>query len=311
MVRVLRGIGHAIAALDESWNVWPSMPERVVEVVSRVLGGCSVLLHHWADEKLWLDAHNLPRDPSRTPWVTEGIGRRLRLYDPERLGTDADRVVTGDELRHRYPHAWQTFHASCMRDCEMGDQIRALVTDDDGKFLAFFGAYTPPERRVVPEMVETFTSLLPAVSERLRTWKLFAEHSRDRAALLELIGELSKPAFVVSAKGIVLHANVPARLTYEATPEWLPEACLSDTPPAWLRKIPLDEGNRRLWICLPSERSTDVHRLGLWASRAWDLPPRLLSIAAKLVAGYSDKEIAQQTGLSFATVRTYVQQASA
>jgi len=38
------------------------------------------------------------------------------------------------------------------------------------------------------------------------------------------------------------------------------------------------------------------------------LPPRLARVAALLTAGYSDKDIAASTGLTFATVRTYVRE---
>jgi len=38
------------------------------------------------------------------------------------------------------------------------------------------------------------------------------------------------------------------------------------------------------------------------------LPPRLSKIAQMVVGGYTDKQIAARTGLSFSTVRTYVRQ---
>jgi hypothetical protein len=302
-----RRIDLAVAALDESWGVWPAMPKRVVEATSRALGGWSIVVHHWSERELSFDAHNLPCDPAKSRWVREGLGRRMRVYDPARLGSDADRVVTGDELRHRHPEAWEAFEVWGLPHLGVGDQTRAVLTGDDGAFMAFFGAYTPPGRRADPEGVETFARLLRPVTERLRTWTLLARTSPDRAAILELTSELSKPAFVISDTGAVLFANLAARLAYKRPPPWLPDACLSPSPPAWLRRIPLTEGSRQLWVCLPREADIDVERLGTRAAQQWGLPARLHSTAAKLIAGYGDKEIARQTGLAFTTVRTYVQ----
>lgn len=42
-----------------------------------------------------------------------------------------------------------------------------------------------------------------------------------------------------------------------------------------------------------------------WAAR-WRLAPRHARVAALVMRGLSDKEIARETGLSFTTVRTYV-----
>ena len=38
------------------------------------------------------------------------------------------------------------------------------------------------------------------------------------------------------------------------------------------------------------------------------IPPRLAKIARLVISGCTDKQIATQTGLTFATVRTYVRQ---
>jgi DNA-binding CsgD family transcriptional regulator len=298
---------QALAAMDESWDVWPSMPARVVEVMGRRLGG-PVVIYHWRNDDVVVDADSLGEEGRQRAWGRQGVARRLKMYDPANLGPDADRVVSGEELRVRDSKHWARFDETMLRPLGLGDQVRSLVTGDEGRFMAFVGAYTARGRNAEGAMLDAFERLLPPVSERLRMWKLLAEASPDRLAVLELVGELSKPAFIVGEDGAVLFANLAARFAYDRSPEWLPSACLQSSPPSWLRRIPITDGPRRVYVCLPRTPALGVERLGAWAAKHWGLPPRLHATAAKLIAGDSDKQIVRDTGLRFATVRTYVQQ---
>src|SRR5690606_16949176 len=89
--------------------------------------------------------------------------------------------------------------------------------------------------------------------------------------------------------------------------ERLRETWLQASPPPGLRRLTVTEGSRRLYVCLPCEDGVKLERLGLWAAKVWELPSRLHVPAAKVIAGRSDKEIACETRLTHATVRTYIQ----
>lgn len=300
-------IEGALAAMDESWDVWSSLPERIVQVMSRMLGG-PVLVYHWVGSEIVVDADNLDGAGRKAAFGRGGAARRFKMYDPNAPGADANRVVTGDELRARDPDNWDRFDDTYLRPLGLGDQLRALVTDDDGKLMSFVGVLTSRRRRAEQHQVDTFERLLRPVSERLRTWRMLAEISPDRSAILELVDELARPAFVVSEDGHVLFANLAARFVHECSRPLLPIGHLTQQSSPGLRKIPLSDGPRRIYVCLPQTNGIELERIGALAAVHWGLPPRLHATAAKLIAGHPDKQIAEETGLSHTTIRTYVQQ---
>jgi hypothetical protein len=307
MLSLEQRVEKALHALDERWDAWPAVPERIVEVMSRTLGESAVAIHHWRDADIAFDAHNFESNPFELPWIATGGVQDAMFYDPTDPGRDADRVVSGEELEYRDAHRWARFEEGFLRPMELGDQVRALVTGDDGRLLAFLGTYARPGRRADPSQVRMFEHLLHPVAERLRMWKLLAETSSERAAVLSLVTEMRKPTFIVSASGALLFANAAARLAFDRTPAWLHRVCLPSGPPPGVRRIPVMEGKRRLYVCIAHEADMKLERLGQWAAKQWGLPARLRPPAAKIIAGRSDKEIARETSLSHATVRTYVQ----
>ena len=307
MLTVERTVQEALVAIDGSWDAWPTIPERIVEVLSRTLDGCAVAIHHWHDADIEFDAHSFDRHPREIPWVANGGVRKARFYDPRQPGRDADRVVTGQELQHRNPSKWTQFQDGFLSPMELGDQARALVTDDDGRLLAFVGAYPQRGRGATETEIAILEQLLQPITQRLRTWKLMAQTSTERAAILDLVCEMREPGFVISGDGTLLLANDAARLAYDRPPEWLCNADILRSPPSWLRTITVTDGARRVYVCIPRGDGVKLERIGLLAAKRWGLPARLHGPAAKVIAGRTDKEIARETGLSHSTVRTYIQ----
>jgi DNA-binding CsgD family transcriptional regulator len=298
-------VEQALQAIDERWDLWPSIPTRIAEVLCRTMGDAyEVAIHHWQESLVAIDAHTLQAEPRELPWVSEGFVHQARFYDPEQLGIDADRVVAGAELRARDAKKWTIFYETFLRPLQLQDQVRSVITDDEGRFMTFVGVFTPSGTAADPARVELFERLLGPISERLRTWNVLAQSSPERAAVLDLVQDLSKPAFVVAADGTLLFANLAAQLAYDCPPDWLPTAGL-DAVPAGVRRIRVTEGSRPVYVCIANEE-IQLERLGHWVAGLWGLPPRLHATAAKVIAGRSDKEIALATGLAFATVRTYV-----
>ena len=128
--------------------------------------------------------------------------------------------------------------------------------------------------------------------------------SPEHTALITLIDELRTPAFVVSAKGTVLYANRLAQLSYHGTPEWVSQAC-RESPQPWCKRIRVCAGSEAAYVCIPHD-PVQVERLGLWVAEQWALPPRLALTAAKIIAGLSDRELAESMGITCSTARTYV-----
>jgi hypothetical protein len=308
MVTVDRRVEQALVAIDERWDLWPTMPERIVKVLGQTLQGSSVAMHHWQGADVAFDAHTFDRNPSELAWVTQGAVLDARLYDPKAPGADADRVVDGEELRHRSRRKWSMFEDGFLNPMHLGDQVRSLITDDDGRLLAFVGAFAPRGRRAAQADIEVFKRLLHPISERIRCWKLLTQGSVEKAAIFELVTQMSKPAFIVSAEGALLFANRTAQLMIDWSGDNLEGACRQSPAPTWVRKIPVTQGHRQLYVCFPHDAEVNLERLGRWAAQEWNLPVRLHTSAAKVIAGRTDKEIARETNLSHATVRTYIQQ---
>lgn len=128
-------------------------------------------------------------------------------------------------------------------------------------------------------------------------------------ALRKIVDALIQPAFVICCKeGSLRHANTAARRIFRSTPRWLPAcACRQPgTPAPWQKVVHIDTEKGPRDLVFPA-----LHAVGpedaphsVWAQR-WELPPRLARVAACLMRGDSDKEIATQLGLGFHTVRTY------
>ena len=108
--------------------------------------------------------------------------------------------------------------------------------------------------------------------------------------LLELVQNYGRPAAVTNEAGEVL--------------------CVSDagTRPGdaervWPRRAKIIIGDEVFYLALPAEDAAPAP-----SAEGLHIPPRLSKVARLVIAGYTDKQIATRTGLSFSTVRTYVRQ---
>lgn len=124
--------------------------------------------------------------------------------------------------------------------------------------------------------------------------------------LTVLVDLFDQPAFVVTAGGKVMHANPAAVQRFGAPPPWVSRAVtceLASLPPMFrLAAFEADDG--LVYVLAPDDRAAPVD--GLDRRLRVPLPPSLRLVAEALARGLSDKEIAQETGRTLATVRTYV-----
>jgi DNA-binding CsgD family transcriptional regulator len=127
--------------------------------------------------------------------------------------------------------------------------------------------------------------------------------------LRSLLDGLGRAAFVIDHCGAVLHRTPRAIDCYGPdTPFWL--STCAEEPPTWVDRLPLAEDRQaRLFLIVPKtlDIAPEDARYAPWAAR-WKLQPRHATIAAYLIQGASDRDIAVATGLSFNTIRTYVRE---
>jgi hypothetical protein len=132
-----------------------------------------------------------------------------------------------------------------------------------------------------------------------------AEVEEDKQALVELVmSAFSEPAFLVDRSGELLFRNAAADELFDAPPVWVHRA-LDDghsALKALCRVVPLAVG-ADLFVVVPS---ADLIPSRDQPAAALELPESLMRVADPLARGLSDREIADFTGLSHATVRTYV-----
>jgi hypothetical protein len=129
------------------------------------------------------------------------------------------------------------------------------------------------------------------------------------ATLGQVLDGFDEPAFVVTGQGSVVYANRAAR-HIDTPPRWLqqlPALGARPEPGSGVRITPVEVGSHEAWlVVLPREPAAASDASPTHPPPDADLPPSLARVAGLLVQGMADKQIASLTGLSVATVRTYV-----
>lgn len=127
----------------------------------------------------------------------------------------------------------------------------------------------------------------------------------EARALVEVVASaFSEPAFLVDDRGELVFMNAAAEDLFDEPPAWVKRA-LSDghsALKALCRVVPLAVGGTA-FLVVPEQ---DLLPVRGEPAPALDLPESLQRVAEPLSRGLSDREIAEVTGLSHATVRTYV-----
>jgi DNA-binding NarL/FixJ family response regulator len=128
---------------------------------------------------------------------------------------------------------------------------------------------------------------------------------------LKCLEDYEGAAFVLAGSGAIVYANRVALSSYPQPPGWL-AACAAgnrSAVPSWVRKLPLQADGSTFWLLLPDRVTTnsDTAHEEHWV-KCWDLPRRFAQVAALIMQGLTDKEIAVHLGLKLSTVRTYVKE---
>lgn len=128
--------------------------------------------------------------------------------------------------------------------------------------------------------------------------------------VVAIVSALPCPALLCSARGLVVHANELARLSFPRWPSWL--RAFRGAPerlPRWVRAVPLRLGGRKLWLLALAALDVDPDEApeAPWAA-LWGLSPRHARVAAHMLRGATDPEVAAAMGLTVESARTYAKE---
>jgi len=118
--------------------------------------------------------------------------------------------------------------------------------------------------------------------------------------LVEMLQSFRQPAVLLDAEGQILHSNATTPQPVDAG-RGAPMNGAAPNPQEYPYRITFAAREIRSTLAVPVQKPAS-------ASDAVPLPPRLVKVARLVVSGFTDKQIASRTGLSFSTVRTYVRQ---
>jgi DNA-binding CsgD family transcriptional regulator/PAS domain-containing protein len=244
-------------------------------------------------------------------YAGDGSWRRDLIYDPRRVDPLAGKAVDTDWLARLFPDQAQSVRQSLLRPNGFASILRTTVYRRS-RLIAVCGhvrfsgsgPITARDRsvyeRLIPLVTDGLTAVSSAASEPARAGDISA-----------LVDAIPLPVFVRSTSGRILHWNRAASRTFRQAPPWLrsdPKWAAVALPP-WVRRVPLRMGGRSFEVLLVDAFDVTIAaaHLAPWAER-WKLPPRHARVAALLLRGLTDKEIAQRTQLAPSSVRTYVKE---
>jgi DNA-binding NarL/FixJ family response regulator len=297
-------------AVRTAWQA-PSFGPAVARALTKLLPGVEVALHDWSGGTPRTLGDTLPFPLEQTPWVREGLVTRWVTYAPRAVRLAHMRATPGRDLARWNPRNWAIFSKHFLEPYDFRDQLRILGRDDRGNAY-YAGIFARSDRKDFDEddarMLETVRTL---VFDHVILRQAFHDGAVEASCIAQALDAFDQPALVVSDQGAVIHANAAARSRHSTLPEWLETlARRPDVTYSHVRHVPLELGSRRVHLVVERRTPDRIDRIdrALTSSLDAKVPPRLARIARLIVEGLTDKQIAEQSGLAHATVRTYVRE---
>jgi DNA-binding CsgD family transcriptional regulator len=225
-------------------------------------------------------------------------------FDPlSRDAFQANRAVTSSDLRRHIPgyaETARTLHSRFALDHK--DQLRVLVYSGD-HFLGWVGAFR--EEPFCTHQTALLRRLMPAISRRL-TWEHRMMEASNRDAALETLMEvLAGPAFVVGKGPRVVYANAAGRALiardYRNTCKQISTAIKGEASD--LQTLRISDGSSE-WLVFSPLRDTDA--IAARAKRKWRLTHRQGEIAARVLRGFTNKQVAADLYIAENTVEYHL-----
>lgn len=211
--------------------------------------------------------------------------------------------------------ARETLAASAERSAETCGRIgvegqsllRTLVCEGD-TLLSWVGGFraepfTQAESRLL-------AAVLPALQRRLSTERLLGSSKVTSLALAAALEEISRPAYVVTARGGVAATNALGRAALERSPEGVRRALAEALPQGErcerFRVTSLQGPGLPPHALLVEMGGPDASGLAAVAARRWGLTDREREVLIQVAHGRANKTISVELGCSDKTVELHV-----
>ncbi len=305
---------RALAVSRDLATVWCSEDymERAVSQFSTLLPDCKAALYTRTEEGgLGEIGHTMSDRPS-SDWtqITGEGGQVLKLYQYTLRGPDrlANLAVNTHSLFRGRPAMLDKFRSNFLHHHGLWYQLRAALYEGD-RFQMFCcllrerggGDFKQHEQAMLQ-------AVLPALQDGYLLRRKLDTAPIKGGQLGPILDLLDQPAFLVSGRGSVVFQNSSARLVFPRLPDWM-SAAGKDPEAEWTTNLArvqrVDLEGRSLYLVLPCEALCPVHLPDNTKALINALPASLCRVAELLAKGLTEKDVATQTDLSLATVRTY------
>lgn len=232
-------------------------------------------------------------------------GGRWVVFDPLRVDDfQTNRAVTSDDLRRRIPGFEAQARGLHSRFAlERKEQLRMLIYAQD-HFLGWVGAFR--EEPWGKEQTALLGRLTPVLKRRLLWEHRIAAATLQSTALESLMEFLAGPAFILAKRSHIVFSNQAGRsllaANYRATCERI-RAALAGQRARELQTLRLNESGDDWLVFEPLRGITSTVRR---AKLKWELTERQTEVAAGILRGLSNKQIATELGITENTVEYHV-----
>jgi len=305
------------SVLDELSYLWCSQDPFVYtsRAIARLVPGSVAYYFTWNDgcEKPFeILGESETTKGVEVDWVKSGLVVALRPFDPSTTCPFANQVYDVKFIETMDSECYHLYRELGMNQLGFGSEVEAILYRAD-EYIACLGcARAIGDRRIADYEISRLAQTLPNLIEALNARRAVRTSSLRPGNVTLIADAIDAPAFIATTSGIVVHANRKAVAAYPEYPNWM-KACCSEKPgskrPRWVKRVPIRLGEMSFWLLLPEKLVTDPKRAPLtpWARR-WNLQPGHARVAALLMQGLSDKQIADRLGLEFSTVRACVKE---
>jgi DNA-binding CsgD family transcriptional regulator len=267
---------------------------------------------HFRRSRVWAlyDPKNPEAEQQNRPMVVGGtLDALAERGSPAagRAGVSSRLGIDERELEHRLEAFEQTERALLAPIGWAGrKQLRALLCDG-GALVGWLGG-TAEEFGAREELL--LARLVPSFLARIQLEKRLQQGALAAVGLAAALEAITSPAFVVSSKGIVEHANTLGHGALAADGEIATKLrdCASGSAPTGdveLAYLSAPGMQTHVLVILRSLAS-DVERKVQVATSRWGLTPREAKVLQELTVGAANKDIAGRLGCSERTVEVHV-----
>lgn len=191
-----------------------------------------------------------------------------------------------------------------MVSLDRAHQLRALICDGP-RLLSWVGCFQQEPFR--PDQIAAFSRVIEVLRTRLRMERMVDQAVLVKRGLAAVLERFGRPAFLIDARGQVLHANDAGVAVHDADPRALRamlDAAIRGAPGNALELIPVG-GQPASWMALLPEGDPAATRLKVFSGQ-WGLTPRQTDVMRELARGESNRDIAAALGCSERTIELHV-----